>query len=89
VGEEASLGQWSRGFFMGHDWLVELWDDYTPESLDEELGSYLMVLSFFPTGNWLKLFEDAMHSYAHLGRSIQAAQWSRHKQNILTYGIRR
>ncbi len=47
VGEAAVLGQWSRGFFMGHDWLIESWNHYTPEALDEELGSSLMVLSFF------------------------------------------
>jgi uncharacterized protein len=96
VGEAAALGQWSQGFFMGHDWLKELWDHYTPEVLDEELGSCLMVLSFFSSrqlaeafhreatktsGTSLEAFaekllgmvEDAMGSYAHLGRSIQTA----------------
>jgi uncharacterized protein YecA (UPF0149 family) len=32
---------------MGHDYLVEIWNDYTPEELDEELGSILMVLTCF------------------------------------------
>lgn len=96
VGEAAALGQWSRGFFMAHDWLVELWHHYTPEALDEELGSSLMVLSFFSSRELaeafyretnhssgrsldefadllLGMFEAAMRSYAHLGRSIQDA----------------
>lgn len=47
VGETAALGQWSRGFSMGHNWLIELWDHYTPAELDSELGSSVMVLSFF------------------------------------------
>jgi uncharacterized protein len=47
TGESAALAQWSRGFLQGHDWLTELWDHYTPEALDEELGSSLMILSFF------------------------------------------
>jgi uncharacterized protein len=47
VGNTTALGQWSHGFFLGHDWLAELWDHYTPEELDEELGSSLMILSFF------------------------------------------
>ena len=47
VGEGAALGQWSSGFLKGHDWLVELWDHYTPDKLDEDLGSSLMILSFF------------------------------------------
>ncbi len=47
VGETTILGQWSKGFFLGHNWLEQLWDHYTPAALDEELGSSLMVLSFF------------------------------------------
>lgn len=47
VGSTTALGQWSRGFLHGHEWLVELWDQYTPDALDEELGSCLMILSFF------------------------------------------
>ena len=96
VGNTTALGQWSKGYFWGHDWLVELWDQYTPDELDEELGSCLMILSFFydrklaeayhqevvKSGGQsldefaeklLGMFEDAMRSYAHLGRSILAA----------------
>lgn len=47
VGEAAALGQWSRGFFLGHNWLIELWNQLTPKALDKELRSSLMVLSFF------------------------------------------
>lgn len=44
---DAPLGAWARGFAGGHQWLDELWDAYLPAELDEELGSILMVLSFF------------------------------------------
>ena len=44
---DASLSQWAQGFSMGHDYLVEIWDDYTPEELDAELGAILMVLTCF------------------------------------------
>jgi uncharacterized protein len=47
IGEGAPLGQWSIGYFMGHDWLVELWDQYTPDALSEELGSCMMILGLF------------------------------------------
>lgn len=43
----ASLSQWAQGFSMGHDYLVDIWNDYTPEELDEKLGSILMVLTCF------------------------------------------
>jgi len=94
VGETSNLGQWSQGFIMGHDWLVEIWDHYTPEELDNELGSSMMVLSFFShrelaeayhrevagaadsslevfAEKLYSVFEEAMRSYAYLGRSIQ------------------
>ena len=45
--EDAPLGEWARGFIVGHQWLSELWEEYTPDALSEELGSLLMVLSFF------------------------------------------
>jgi uncharacterized protein len=47
VGEAAALGQWSRGFFLGHNWLIELWNQRTPKPLGRELRGSLMVLSFF------------------------------------------
>lgn len=45
--EQASILQWSRGFTIGHDWLIDVWDEYLPESLDEECGADVMALSFF------------------------------------------
>lgn len=47
LADDAPLAQWARGFFLGHNWLADLWDRYTPEELDQELGSSMMVLSFF------------------------------------------
>lgn len=44
---QAPLGQWARGFLLGHEWLSEVWEANTPEDLDEELGSCLLTLSFF------------------------------------------
>lgn len=98
VGDQADLGQWSSGFFIGHDWLVELWDDFLSsepqeDELDEELGSCLMILGLFSSlemaeafhdevlqndkeslgefvDRMLTMFEDAMGSYANLGRLI-------------------
>ena len=36
---DAPLSQWAQGFSMGHDYLVEIWDEYTPDELDEDLGA--------------------------------------------------
>jgi uncharacterized protein len=92
---DAPLSQWAQGFGMGYDYLAEVWDAYTPDDLDEELGALLMTLTFFTspklaeayhqetksTGSLEQLAQsvmetlpEAMHEYAHLGRSIYQAR---------------
>ena len=44
---DAPLSQWARGFTSGYDWLEDVWDAYVTEEFDEELGSDLLILSFF------------------------------------------
>ncbi len=56
VGDNTALGQWSRGFSLGHDWLIKLWEYYTPDALDEELGSTVMILSFFSSRKLAEAF---------------------------------
>lgn len=45
--DDASIAQWSRGFFGGHDWLSEVWEEYLFGKLADECSATLMVLSFF------------------------------------------
>ena len=57
---EADLSQWSKGFMCGHDWLEELWTEYTPEELDEELGAQLFILYFFADRRLAEGFHQEM-----------------------------
>ncbi len=45
--DEAPIAQWSRGFLHGHLWLEELWEEFLPKELAEELDAMLMALGFF------------------------------------------
>ncbi len=47
IATQAPLSQWASGFLLGHEWLGEVWDANTPDDLDEELGSCVLILSFF------------------------------------------
>ena len=100
--DDAPLGQWARGFLMGHSYLDEVWEAYALDEWDEELGSCMMVLSFFAdrtlagayqeesvikerpleelAQDMLRLFEDAMLSYAHMGRSIYLARMEQEQE---------
>lgn len=44
---DAPLSQWAQGFGVGYDYLAEVWEAYTPDELDEDLGALLMTLTFF------------------------------------------
>ncbi len=60
--EDAPLSQWARGFLQGHNWLSELWDEYTPDALSDELGSLLMVLSFFASRQLAEAFHGEVEA---------------------------
>jgi yecA family protein len=45
--DDAPVGQWSRGFLRGHQWLEETWDPYVPDEIDQDLAAMLMTLTFF------------------------------------------
>ncbi len=47
LADDAPLSQWAQGFSMGYDYLEDVWNEYTPDELDEALGALLMVLTFF------------------------------------------
>ncbi|MGE3978301.1 MAG: UPF0149 family protein [Nitrospira sp.] len=44
---DAPLSQWAQGFSVGYEYLAEVWNEYTPDELGEELGALLMTLTFF------------------------------------------
>ncbi|HFD88297.1 MAG TPA: YecA family protein [Gammaproteobacteria bacterium] len=45
--DEAPLTYWARGFFIGYDWLSEVWEHCLLPEMGEEFRACLMVLSFF------------------------------------------
>ena len=43
----STFSLWCAGFMAGHDWLEELWEEYLPEDLHDQLTSFVVILSFF------------------------------------------
>ena len=66
---DAPISQWARGFGAGHDYLIELWDAYTPEDLSEDLASCVMVLTFFASR---RLAEDYHREFQATEKSLEA-----------------
>lgn len=58
-GDQAPVGQWSKGFYEAHDWLHEIWEACLNEDLEDELASYMLPLSFFLDENYARaIYED-------------------------------
>jgi uncharacterized protein len=73
LGEDAPLSQWARGLLTGYTYLDDIWHDYTPDELDEALGSMLMVLTFFATPVLVEAYhKEAKNktSLAHLADTV-------------------
>lgn len=71
--DDAALHQWSHGFMTGHTWLETLWDDL-PEEIDEEVGTCMIVLSFFANrelaDSYHKDFGEKGESFEQMAQSI-------------------
>lgn len=59
---DAPISQWARGFGMGHDYLSELWDAYTPEDLNEDMGACMMVLTFFASRDLAQAYQEQIQA---------------------------
>ncbi len=55
---DAPFSQWARGFGAGHEYLSELWDTHTPADMNEDLGSCMMVLTFFASRELAEAYQE-------------------------------
>ncbi len=65
---DAPLSQWAQGFGIGYDYLSEVWEAYTPDELDEELGALLMTLTLFSSPKLAEVY----HNETNKQRSFEA-----------------
>ncbi|MGE0471604.1 MAG: UPF0149 family protein [Nitrospira sp.] len=68
---DAPLSQWAQGFGMGYDYLAEVWDEYTPDELDEDFGALLMTLSFFTSLKLAEVYHQETKGKGSLERFAQ------------------
>ena len=69
---DAPLSQWAQGFGIGFDYLTEVWDAYTPDELDEDLGALLMTLTFFSSPILAEAYRDEMKGKGTLEQLAQS-----------------
>lgn len=68
--DDAAFGRWSRGFCLGHGWLVDSWGGPDFDNMEEDLGLAIMALSFF---NSREMAEDLLAETGHDKRIEDAA----------------
>lgn len=56
-----------EGVLTGHVYLDDIWNEYTPDEFDEELGSILMILTFFSSPK----LADAYHKEGKGNTSLE------------------
>ena len=69
---DAPMSQWAQGFGMGYDYLSEVWDVYTPDEFDEEIGALLMTLTFFSSPTLAEAYRDEMKGKGTLEQLAQS-----------------
>lgn len=58
---------------IGYDYLAEVWEAYTPEEFDEDLGAVLMTLTFFSSPTLAEAYhqeENKKRTLAQLAKSV-------------------
>jgi len=58
--EHADAARWVQGFLRGYSWLEDVWNEVRQDELDDELGSVLLILSFFASRRMAEAFRDEM-----------------------------
>lgn len=69
---DAPLSQWAQGFSMGYNYLEEVWNEYTPHELDEELGALLMTLTFFSSPKLAEAYHQETNGKGSLEQLAQS-----------------
>lgn len=60
---EAPLQQWSQGFLAGHEWLIEVWNEYLPPQLADQIDGMLVGPIFFSSRDAAEsLFKETKHA---------------------------
>lgn len=54
----APISQWSRGFGLAYDWLLEIWDEAVPEDWSNDMGGTMIVLSFFASRSLAEAYQQ-------------------------------
>ncbi|MDF0665728.1 MAG: UPF0149 family protein [Nitrospira sp.] len=68
---DAPLSQWAQGFSIGYDYLEEVWNEYTSDELDEELGALLMTLTFFSSPKLAEVYHQETNGNGTLEQLAQ------------------
>lgn len=80
---EAPLQQWAQGFLAGHEWLEQVWNEYLPPQLTDQLDGMLVGPIFFSSRDAAEsLFKETKHtSLEELAESILVL----FRESVLSY----
>jgi uncharacterized protein len=87
--EDAPLREWAVGFFTGHQYLSEMWDELLPKDMEEELDSVLMPMTFFIDRSFAEGFIEDMkkESEEYSLEGMAAVMIRLFPDMVTTYGL--
>lgn len=82
---DAAFSQWCAGFVSAHDWLEKLWLEYTPDELQDELASMVMILSFFASDELAKSYYAQLRDNNHRFEAVAEQVLILHSEAMAGY----
>ncbi len=82
---DVAFSQWCAGFMSVHDWLEDLWLEYTPDDLQDELTSMVMILSFFASDELAKGYYAELRDNQHCFEVVAEQVLALHSEAMVGY----
>ncbi len=68
ISRKTSISRWG----LGYDYLAEVWSEYAPDELDEDIGALVMTLTFFTSPNLAEAYHQETKGTGSLEQFAQS-----------------
>ncbi len=82
---DTAFSQWCAGFLGAHDWLDELWLEYTPEVMLDQQSITVQLLSFFASEGLAKAYYSELKDQNHRFDAVAEQVLALHSEALQRY----
>ncbi|MCF6217142.1 MAG: UPF0149 family protein [Gammaproteobacteria bacterium] len=81
----SAFSQWCAGFLGAHDWLDELWLEYTPEAMLDEQSTTVLLLSFFASERLAREYCSDLNDQSYRFEEVAEQVLALHSEALQRY----